>query len=163
MEHAARHPDKKYIVEGIWIYLYFEDPSEFEDYAVFIKGTSFLKSKIRTMKREAHRDKEELQDRKEMFGREVRNYLLDEDKINVYRDYFGDSPYTIRREESNEAAKQAEAVLAELSSINACFIRDDAEGIRGIMEKAEANGDISNWNKLRIVNECKLALFDLGR
>ena len=161
MDHAARHSDKKYIVEGIWIYLYFDDPSVFGDYAVFIKGTSFLKSKIRTMKREAHRDKEELADRKEMFGREVRNYLLDEDKINVYRDYFGDSPYTIRREESNEAAKQAEAVLGELNRINTCFVHDDADGIREIMATAEANTELSNWNKLRIINECKLALLDL--
>ena len=68
MDYAKLHPDKKFIIDGIWIYLYFDDPSIFEDYAVFIKGTSFLKSKIRVMKREIHRDKEELQDRKEMFG-----------------------------------------------------------------------------------------------
>ena len=52
MEYSKQHREKKYIVEGIWIYLYFEDPSVFDDYAVFIKGTSFLKSKIRAMKRE---------------------------------------------------------------------------------------------------------------
>ena len=83
MDYAKKNTEKKYIVEGIWIYLYFDDPSIFQDYAVFIKGTSFLKSKIRVMKREMHRDRETLQGRKQMFGRESRNYLLDEDKINI--------------------------------------------------------------------------------
>ena len=55
MEYAKHHKEKKYIIDGIWIYLYFDDPSVFEDYAVFIKGTSFLKSKIRVMKREMQR------------------------------------------------------------------------------------------------------------
>lgn len=162
MDYAKQHREKNYIVEGIWIYLYFDDPSVFDDYAVFIKGTSFLKSKIRTMKREAHRDKEELQERKEMFGRAVRNYLLDEDKIDIYRKYFSDRPETLFREESNEANKQAEAVISELNHINRCFVDDDEDGIREIMSKAET-ADLSNWNKLRIINECKLALFDLRR
>ena len=107
MKYAAEHPEEKYIIEGIWIYLYFEDPSVFEDYAVFIKGTSFLKSKIRTLKREMQRDREELQDRKQMFGREVRNYLLDEDKIDVYRKFFGEKPETIYRAENSEAGRKA--------------------------------------------------------
>ena len=161
MDYSKQHREKKYIIEGIWIYLYFDDPSVFEDYAVFIKGTSFLKSKIRTAKREMQRDKETLQDRKQMFGREVRNYLLDEDKINIYRSFFGDSPYTIFREETNEAAKKSEVIINELNSINRCFVNDDADGINEIMKKVEANIELSNWNKLRIINECKSALFDL--
>ena len=161
MDYAKQHRDKKYIVEGIWIYLYFDDPSVFEDYAVFIKGTSFLKSKIRTMKREMKRDKEALQDRKEMFGRAVRNYLLDEDKIDNYRKFFGENPETIYREEESEASKQAETVINELRSIDKCFVNDDADGIRKIMKKAEADPELSNWNKMRIINECSLALVDL--
>ena len=113
MDFAKTHKEKKYIVEGIWIYLYFDDPSVFEDYAVFIKGTSFLKSKIRTMKREMQRDKEVLKERKQMFGREVRNYLLDEDKINVYRSYFGTRPETIFREETGSAAPKTIDELLE--------------------------------------------------
>lgn len=104
-DYSKQHREKKFIVEGIWIYLYFDDPSLFEDYAVFIKGTSFLKSKIRAMKREMQRDKETLQDRKLMFGRETRNYLLDEDKIDIYRSYYSDKPDTIFREETDETAK----------------------------------------------------------
>ena len=163
MDYANQHRDKKYIVEGIWIYLYFDDPSAFDDYAVFIKGTSFLKSKIRTMKREAKREKEELKDRKEMFGRAVRNYLLDEDKIDSYRKYFSDKPDTLFREESNEATKQVETVVSELRNIDKCFVDEDTDGINEIMSNAEGSSELSNWNKMRIINECKFALFDLGR
>ena len=163
MEHAKQHREKKYIIDGIWLYLYFDDPSVFEDYAVFIKGTSFLKSKIRAVKREMQRDRETLQDRKQMFGREVRNYLLDEDKINRYRSFYGEKPETIFREETNDAAKAEEYVINELNSIDRYFVNEDADGICSILKRAEANTEISNWNKLRIINECTSALFDLRR
>jgi energy-coupling factor transporter ATP-binding protein EcfA2 len=161
MEYSKQHREKKYIVEGIWIYLYFEDPSVFDDYAVFIKGTSFLKSKIRAMKREMQRDKETLQERKQMFGRETRNYFLDEDKIDIYRNYFGDKPDTIFREETDEAAKKREEVINELKSIDKYFVNNDIDAINEIMKKAEADTELSKWNKLRIITECKSALFDL--
>ena len=136
MDYANKHKEKNYIVEGIWIYLYFDDPSIFSDYAVFIKGTSFLKSKIRATKREMQRDKETIQDRKNMFGRETRNYLLDEDKIDNYRNFFKEKPNTIFRDEANE--------------------------VNEIKKKAEANKNLLEWNKLKIINECNLALFDLN-
>ena len=161
IEYAKRHREKKFIIDGIWIYLYFDDPSVFEDYAVFIKGTSFLKSKIRVIKREMQRDRETILDRKEMFGREVRNYLLDEDKINRYRSFFSEKPETVFREESNEAAKQEETVRNELNRINERFVNDDADGIREIKKHAEANAQLSSLNKLRIINECTEALLDL--
>ncbi|MBQ9872054.1 MAG: hypothetical protein IJM27_08970 [Eubacterium sp.] len=163
MEYAKQHKDKKYIIDGIWIYLYFDDPSAFEDFAVFIKGTSFLKSKIRTVKREMQRDKETLRDRKQMFGREVRNYLLDEDKINKYRVFFGDKPDTVLRAETKDSAKKDEAVVRELNRINSFFVNEDADAISEIMKKTEADTELSNWNKMRIINECGSALFDLRR
>ncbi len=161
MSYAGQHREKKFIIDGIWIYLYFDDPSVFVDYAVFIKGTSFLKSKSRVLKREMQRDKETLQDRKQMFSREVRNYLLDEEKIDRYRSFFSCKPDTVFRAETDEAAKQNEAVLKELNSINQCFVNDDADGVNAIMKKAETNTELSNWNKLRIINDCKSALLDL--
>ena len=160
-DYAKQHKEKKYIIDGIWIYLYFDDPSEFEDYAVFIKGTSFLKSKIRAARREMQRDKETLQDRKQMFGREVRNYLLDEDKIDKFRNYFSESPYTIFREEESEADKKAELVINELNSIDRCFMDEDTEGIKEIIRRAEENSELSNWNRLRIINEAQAALIEL--
>lgn len=119
--YAEEHREKKFIIEGIWIYLYFEDPSVFEDYAVFIKGTSFLKSKIRAMKREMQRDRETIQDRKQMFGREIRNFFLDEDKINIYRDFFGNKPETIFREE--ETSYKPEAILNSLKKMDKYFAK----------------------------------------
>ncbi len=163
MDHARQHKDKKYIIDGIWIYLYFDDPSLFEDFAVFIKGTSFLKSKIRTVKREMQRDKETLQDRKQMFGRAVRNYLLDEDKINKYRLFFGDRPETVLKAETNEAVKKDEAVVSELNRINRLFVNEDADGINEILKRAKADPELSNWNKMRIFNECKSALYELKK
>ena len=160
-EYAAQHREKKYIIEGIWIYLYFDDPSVFEEYAVFIKGTSFLKSKIRAMKREMQRDRETLQERKEMFGREVRNYLLDEEKIDRYRSYFGDRPETIFREETGDAEKQDAAVIRAWNGIDECFVIGDADGIRQILKHAEANEELSGWSRLKIINACTSALVDL--
>ena len=160
-DYAKQHKDKKYIIDGIWIYLYFDDPSTFEDYAVFIKGTSFLKSKIRTMKREMQRNKEELKDRKQMFGRAVRNYLLDEDKINAYRIFFGNKPETVLRTETNEADKKDEAVVAEIKLINTYFVNEDKDKLNEIMKNAENSTELSKWNKFRIVNECISALNDL--
>ena len=160
MDYAKQHREKKYIIDGIWIYLYFSDPSVFADYAVFIKGTSFLKSKIRAMKREMQRDKAALQDRKQMFGREVRNYLLDENKINSFRSYFSSSPLTIFREEVNDADRQAEAVRNALFAIEECFVNGDTDGIAEIRKKAEENAELSVWNKVRIFNECTSALTD---
>ena len=157
MDYAKQHRDRKYIIDGIWLYLYFDDPAVFADYAVFVKGTSFLKSKIRATKREMQRDKETLKDRKQMFGREVRNYLLDEDKIDRYRSFFGGSADTVFRDEANEDA----IVLSALNSIDRCFVNDDADGIRAIMKEAEADTGLSNWNKLRIINECNSALLEL--
>ena len=160
-EYAGQHREKKFILDGIWIYLYFDDPSVFEDYAVFIKGTSFLKSKMRAMNREMHRDKETLQDRKKMFGREARNYLLDEEKINSYRSFFGGKTETIFRSETNETDPETEAVIKELNTIDRGFVNNDPDVIRETLKRAEANTDLSEWNKLMIINECSAALFEL--
>lgn len=158
IDYSKQHNEKNYIIEGIWIYLYFDDPSIFSDYAVFIKGTSFLKSKIRATKREMQRDKEELHDRKNMFGREARNYLLDENKIDYYRNYFKEKEETIFRDEANED----EIVVKEINKINECFINGDIESINEIMKNAEVNKNLLKWNKLRIITECKSAIFELN-
>ena len=158
--YSEQHREKKYIIEGIWLYLYFDDPSVFEDYAVFIKGTSFLKSKIRAMKREMQRDRETYTERKKMFSREARNYFLDENKIDIYRDFFGDKPETVFRTENNEDEKKHGEIVNELKNINKCFVDGDVDGIKQIMKKAEKNAELSVWNKMRIINECQAALID---
>ena len=162
MDYARTYREKKYMLDGIWIYLYFDDPSVFAPYTVLIKGTSFLKSKIRATKREMKRDRETVRNRKEMFGREVRNYLLDEDKIDRYRSFFGGLSDTVFREEASDAARQEEVVNSQLNRIDACFVDEDADGISEIRKKTEEDSGLSGWSKLRIVNECTLALMDLG-
>ena len=52
-------------------------------------------------------------------------------------------------------------MLNELNSIDKCFVNDDAYGIVEIMKNAEASTELSNWDKLRIINECESALFGL--
>ena len=51
--------------------------------------------------------------------------------------------------------------MNELNSIDKCFVNDDADGILAIMKKAEASAELSNWNKLKIINECQAALAEL--
>ena len=46
--------------------------------------------------------------------------------------------------------------------IDACFVDGDVDGITGIMKKTEEDSGLSGWSKLRIMNECTLALMDLG-
>ena len=53
------------------------------------------------------------------------------------------------------------AIRAELNSIDSCFVDGDAEGIRAILKKAEADPKLSTWNRLRIINECNSALLEL--
>ena len=163
MDYAKQHADKKFIIDGIWIYLYFEDPSIFEDYAVFIKGTSFLKSKMRVLSREMKKDKDTLNDRKQMFGRETRNYLLDEDKINAFRAYFADKSETAFRLETKESEKKDEQARETLINVGRCFMKEDADGIEAILNQTIEDKELSGLNKMRIINECKSALFDLNR
>ena len=108
-----------------------------------------------------HFTKDELKDRKKMFEREARNYLLDEGKINRYRKFFGDHPLTIRREENNEDSKQSEYVLDALHSIDVCFVNDDAAGIKAIRKRAKEEPALSNRDKMKIISECGLALSEL--
>ena len=162
LDYAKQHADRKFIIEGIWIYLYFDDPSIFEDYAVFIKGTSFLKSKIRVLSREMKRDKNELNDRKNMFGRGTRNYLLDEDKINAFRAFFSDKPETAFRLETRESEKKDEQVREVLIRVGRCFMKEDKDGIEAILNQTIEDKELTNLNKMRIFNECKSALLDLN-
>ena len=162
LDYAKQHADRKFIIEGIWIYLYFDDPSIFEDYAVFIKGTSFLKSKIRVLSREMKRDKNELNDRKNMFGRGSRNYLLDEDKINTFRAFFSDKPETAFRLETRESEKKDEQVREVLIRVGRCFMKEDKDGIEAILNQTIEDKELTNLNKMRIFNECKSALLDLN-
>ena len=57
--------------------------------------------------------------------------------------------------------KEIEAVIGELNSIDKCFVNNDEDAIKEILRRAEANTEISEWHKLKIMNECQAALLEL--
>lgn len=98
MNYANSHKNKKFIIEGIWLFCsgengrpYFK-PSEFKDYAFFIKGTSMVISKYRAAKRDAG-DTNNIGGRfrtfsKQFFMNKWSHYLVNEKSIKQFRDYF---------------------------------------------------------------------------
>ena len=78
IEYSKNHKNRKIIIEGIWLYLYIE-PEKIDKFAVYIKGTSMLKSKFRAAKRKS---------RNFIFNAEWKYYIPDEKKINKFRNYF---------------------------------------------------------------------------
>jgi len=108
--YAKSHKDKKFIIEGVWLFCnddngkpYFK-PEDFKDYAFYIKGTSAIVSKFRAAKRDSEYEggTEKVKkgfDRliafsKDFFLRNWKWYALDEKRINVFREYFKNKPET---------------------------------------------------------------------
>lgn len=95
IKYSKSHKDKKYILEGIWLYMYIK-PESLKDYAVYIKGTSKLISDLRAAKRDSREDfpdKKDILKRDKAFIGRFKNFftkqaLLDEKDIKKYRDYF---------------------------------------------------------------------------
>ena len=99
MDYAKSHKDKKFVIEGVWIFCNSEDgkpyfnPEEFKDYAFCIKGTSMIISKIRAAKRDAYDDgsipvKRRINFLNRAFTKNWKWYLIDEGRINRFRKYF---------------------------------------------------------------------------
>ena len=84
INYSKDHKNKKFILEGIWIYMYIK-PEILDDYAVYIKGTSMLKSKIRAAKRDSSNFTSMITD---IVNKYWKYYILDEKSINNYRDHF---------------------------------------------------------------------------
>lgn len=53
--HAKKHPEKRFILEGVWPVIYMT-PNIFDKYAVYIKGTSMLMSNVRAANRDSKWD-----------------------------------------------------------------------------------------------------------
>ena len=98
MQYAKSHKDKKYVIEGVWLYDRDESgqpwfkPEEFKDYAFYIKGTSLIISKYRAAKRDAKLDNDKQVDilryTAKGFFKNWKWYFIDEKQINRFRDYF---------------------------------------------------------------------------
>lgn len=105
MNYAKSHKNKKFILEGVWIFMgagkkytgkaYFE-PYEFDDYAFYIKGTSTLISRYRAAKRDSKEEaknntkKEEIKTFIDRFTdiNRIKWYLFNEKQLNKFRRYF---------------------------------------------------------------------------
>lgn len=100
MKYAKAHKNKKYVIEGVWLYCDDDNgtpwftPEEFKDYAFYIKGTSAIISKHRAALRDAREDskgnkintiKIYLND---MIRKNWKWYLIDEKALNKFRKYF---------------------------------------------------------------------------
>ena len=99
MKYASTHKNKRFILEGVWLFCTGEDgknyfkPEEFKDYAFYIKGTSMIISKIRAAKRDAKNDSKNTRQEikafsNNFFKKNWKWYMIDEKRINIFRDYF---------------------------------------------------------------------------
>ena len=100
MQYAKAHKDKKFVLEGVWLFnnKWFK-PSDFKDYAFYIKGTSMIVSKIRGAKRDSSDSKgaARVVSFARMMTKNWKWYIRDEKWINTFVDYFS------RRVSMNEA------------------------------------------------------------
>ena len=99
MKYANKHKDKKFILEGVWLFCNGEDgkswfnPEEFKDYAFYIKGTSMIISKHRGALRDAKEDNNNKKDIikayfNNFFRKNWKYYFIDEQRITKFRNYF---------------------------------------------------------------------------
>ena len=93
---ASSHKETKFILEGIWTYLFFDDPSKFDKYAVYMKGTSLIKSKLRRMKRESSNTPVESWDRLIEFGIYAGDTTFKDSNVDKWRRHFEKKKETVR-------------------------------------------------------------------
>lgn len=88
---AASHKNTKYILNGVWIYM-FENPAKLIDYAVYIKGTSHITSVSRALKRDwSNSDKNVAHKMKKATHKvasELKELKDSKSKLNSFRKYF---------------------------------------------------------------------------
>ena len=158
---SSAHKDRKYILEGIWTYLFFDDPSKFDKYAVYMKGTSLIKSKMRRMKRESANTPTESLDRLIEFGIYAGDTTFKDSNVDKWRRHFEKKKETAIKEEENYFTLLKQNIMAQINSINDCFVHGDKEGIESIMKKASSDCKMDITEKAIVVEECKRALVDL--
>lgn len=99
MKYAKSHNNRKFVIEGVWLYCTDDNnkpwfkPEEFKDYAFYIKGTSAIISKHRAALRDAKFDNDKKLDiakdyAKRFLLQKWKWYFIDERLINNFRKYF---------------------------------------------------------------------------
>ena len=160
-EYAEVHIDKRFILEGIWTYMFFKDPSEFSDCAVFMKGTSLVKSKFRRILREAGNSPVESWDRLLEFGVYAIDSTLRDGNVDKWRRFFEKDQKTVIKPEDNVFTILHTNTMNEINNINDCFVHGDEMGIKNIMSNVKVSEEMDITEKAVITEECKRALADL--
>ncbi|MBR2523214.1 MAG: hypothetical protein IKE53_02100, partial [Clostridiales bacterium] len=142
MRYAAEHRDRRFILEGIWTYLFFGDPSLFDDYAVFMKGTSLIKSKLRRFAREAREGAKSTVERILDFGIYATDSMLHDSNVDKWRRHFEKMSETELRLEDNKYTRIRQQIMNRINDINDRFVHGDREGIEEIMEQTASDPDM---------------------
>lgn len=94
MKYAKAHKDKKFVLEGVWLFQKkWFTPDEFKDYAFYIKGTSMIISHIREAKRDSSDAESKFKQKLAFINCMAKNwkwYIIDEGQVNKFRKYFKD-------------------------------------------------------------------------
>ena len=94
MKYAKSHKDKKFVLEGVWLFQKkWFTPDEFKDYAFYIKGTSMIISHIREAKRDSSDAESKFKQKLAFINCMAKNwkwYIIDEGQVNKFRKYFKD-------------------------------------------------------------------------
>lgn len=92
MKYAKAHKDKKFVLEGVWLFQKkWFTPDEFKDYAFYIKGTSMIISHIREAKRDSKDAGSKFKQGLAFVSCMTKNwkwYIIDEGQVNKFRKYF---------------------------------------------------------------------------
>ena len=111
-KYAASHKNQKFVLDGTWIFAYIY-PNEIKDYAVYIKGTSAVKSMMRRFKRDISGRKDlNLASKIGRGTKMIKNYVLNlsanESAVDKYRAYFNKL-----QEEQSKGIKHEESYYAD--------------------------------------------------
>ena len=94
LSYCKSHTKTKYVCDGIWTFM-FINPEQLKDCAVYIKGTSSLKSGYRALKRDIGEDKRNGLNTLQIFKREFRRVKEDvlyakqnQKDLQYFRSYF---------------------------------------------------------------------------
>ena len=94
MKYAKVHKDRKFVLEGVWLFQKkWFTPEEFKDYAFYIKGTSMIISHIREAKRDSKDAGSKFKQGLAFVSCMTKNwkwYIIDEGQVNKFRKYFKD-------------------------------------------------------------------------
>ena len=92
MKYAEYHKDRKFVLEGVWLYnKRWFTPEEFKDYAFYIKGTSMIISNIRAAKRDSKDAGSKFKQGLAFISCMTKNWkwcIIDEGQVNKFRKYF---------------------------------------------------------------------------